>query len=235
LTLRLLPLLALLAVGAVGQAAAQNNLSERVERLEQEQARLRTELALLRDRLDALLGPVGDERIYTIPVGNSPVRGNPDANVTLVEFGDYQSDYAQRAEHVVKRLLQEYPRRLRFVFKHYPLTAVHPQAQEAALAALAAQRQEQFWKMHDLLFQNTHRLEPALYLILAEQVGLDVTQFDRDRRSLWALERMDEDEKAATAASVDAVPTFFLNGRRMETWRYDYLKAQIEDALDVAR
>jgi protein-disulfide isomerase len=205
----------------------------RLEILEAEYLGLKNEIALLRERLEALLGPPSEEeRIHEFSVGNSPLRGNPDASLTLIEFGDFQSYYATRARHVVNRLLEEYPEDLRFVFKHFPLTTQHPQANEAALAALAAEKQERTWEMHDLLFHNTRRLEPNLYLMLAQQLGMDLAQFDQDRRSLWALERLAEDEKEAVRAGVDRVPTFFLNGRRLKSWRYDFVKSRIDRLLE---
>ncbi len=209
-------------------------LADRVERLEIENLELRAELNLLRERIALLLGPEGDTRINRILDGESPVRGPPEAPLTLVEFGDFQSDYTTRAFHVVRRLLEEYPDSLRFIFKHYPITALHPQANEAALAALAAERQQKGWEMHDLLLQNSRRLEPTLYLLLAQQLELDLPLFERDRRSLWALERLSEDDKAAVGAEVVGVPTFFLNGRRLKNWRYGHVKGEIEKLLAEA-
>ncbi len=203
----------------------------RLEVLEREYLEMKNQVNLLRERLEEALGPAEERRIHEFSVGESPVRGNPDAPLTLIEFGDFQSYYSTRARHVVNRLLEEYPDDLRFVFKHYPLTTLHPQANEAALAALAADRQERGWEMHDLLFQNTRRLEPNLYLVLAQQLGMDLVRFDQERRSLWALERLAEDEKQAVRTGVNAVPTFFLNGRRLKSWRYDFVKARVEELL----
>ncbi len=237
----LIPLLAALLLLSAGfQAEAQRRsrkakpdveTMERLEILEAEYLRLNNEVNLLRERLDAVLGPAGKERIADIAVGRSPVRGKKDAVLTLVEFGDFQSEYSARAAHVVRRLLEEYPERLRFVFKHYPITSLHPEAHEAALAALAAEKQERAWEMYDLLFKNTRRLEQDLYLVLAQQLNLDMSGFERIRRSLWALERLSHDEKAAVRAGVNGVPAFFLNGRPMKSWRYGFLKDQIDRLL----
>jgi protein-disulfide isomerase len=223
---------------ASGSAAAQSrapapnpaDLQARIAALEQSDAQLRTQLAALKERLEALLGPGADTRVVKMDLGNSPSRGNADAPVVLVLFGDYQSVYSSRAYYVLKRLLEDYPNGLRVVYKHYPLVSLHPQANEAALAAIAAEKQGKFWELHDLLYQNNRRLEPSLYPVLAEQVGLNLSQFDRDRRSAAALERLQEDEAAGAKASITGVPTVFLNGRLMLTWRYDFLKGQI-DAL----
>lgn len=214
---------------------AEADPAARLETLERGQGQLRTEvgalqaeIAALRERLDALAGPAPGERAVRISLGNSPVRGNPEAPLTLVWFGDYQSDYATRAHYTVKRLLEDFPGVVKVVYKHHPLTTLHPQANEAALAAIAAEKQGKFWEFHDLLFQNSRRLESNLYLVLAEQAGLNLSQFERDRRSVGALERLAEDEKAGAEAGVAGVPAVFLNGRPMQTWRYDYLRSHIE-------
>jgi protein-disulfide isomerase len=218
-----------LAAPATAQqrAAGSDALANRVADLENKVALLESEVAAMRDRLEALLGKDPGAQVQNVPIGDSPVRGNPAGSVTLVMFGDYQSDYTARAQYVVKRLLEAYPQRLRFVYKHDPLTQQHPMANDAALAALAAGKQGLFWQYHDLLFQNSRRLDGNLLLVLAEQAGLDLTRFDRDRRSLWALERLQADEKLAAQLGVAGLPALYLNGRLMPTWRYDYLQDQI--------
>jgi protein-disulfide isomerase len=204
------------------------DLPARVVDLENKVALLESEVAVLRDRLEALLGKQPGDQVQSVPIGASPVRGNPNAPITLVMFGDYQSDYTARAQYVVKRLLEAYPQRLRFVYKHVPLTQIHPMSNDAALAALAAERQGLFWEYHDRLFQNSRRLDNSLLLVLAEQTGMDLARFDRDRRSLAVLERLQADEKLASTLGVAGLPTLYLNGRLMPTWRYDYLKEQID-------
>ena len=217
----------------LGQQKKAGSLTRRIQKLEVENLQIRAEINLLKERLDALLGSDPQARLFDLPINDSPIRGNPEAPLTLMEFGDYQSDYTARAQHVVKRLLEEYQESLRFVFKHYPITALHPQANEAALAALSGEKQDKTWEIHDLLLQNTRRLEPNLFLVLAQQLGMDLTKFDQDRRSLWALERLSADEKLAVQSEVAGVPVFFLNGRRLSNWRYDYVKTQMEKQLKL--
>lgn len=230
-----------LALAGAGAREAQQKpggpitVEERIKFLEAEAIYLKSEISTLRERLDALLGQSPEDQVYRVSLGKSAVRGEALAPVTLLEFGDYQSDYSTRAAHVTARLLEEFPAELRFTFKHYPLTPIHPQATEAALAALAAEKQERGWEMHDLLFKNSRRLDANLYLILAQELGLNLTQFDADRRSLWALERLSADEKEAVRMQVSGVPTFFLNGKRMKSWRYDFLRDQIQALLANSR
>jgi len=217
-----------------GQTEAESlkALRQRLVEMEQAQLDLRTRLLVLEDRLNALLGEDRESAVYRIPLRKSPVRGDLEAPLTLIVFGDYQSDHSSRAQFAISRLLEAYPTELRVVHKHYPLRTLHPYAHDAALAAIAAGRQGRFWEMHELLYRNSRTLEPSLYPLLANQIGLDLIAFQRDRTSLWALELLTEDEKQAVEASVDSVPALFLNGRRMRTWRYDYVKGEIERLLE---
>ncbi|MDH4246435.1 MAG: DsbA family protein [Deltaproteobacteria bacterium] len=214
--------------GQQNQAADQK---KQITALEKQVSALQAKVAVLEDRLDALLGPQPGLKTVELPTGNSPVRGNSDSPLTLVMFGDYQSDATVRASSAVSRLLATYPSQLHLVYKQFPLTQKHPQATEAAVAALAALKQNRFWEMHEQLLANSRRLDPATLLSLAEQVGLDVRRFESDRRSLATLELLDADEKLAAKSGVSGVPALFLNGSALLTWRYDYLKEQVEKAL----
>ena len=218
----------LIAPTAWGQAAADQ---KRMTALEREVASLKLQVTALEDRLEALLGPESGKKTVDVPVGNSPVRGPATAPLTLVMFGDYQSDATVRASSSVARLLTTYSTQLRLVYKQFPLTQKHPMASDAALAALAALRQNRFWEMHEQLMVNSRRLDAATLISLAEQVGLDVRRFENDRRALATLELLDQDEKLAEKVEVSGVPTLFLNGRILESWRYDYLKSEVEKAL----
>ena len=217
------------ARSSAGASATAPELNQRMTALEREQVDLKAELVALRERLDALLGPSTDSRPVKLTPGNAPVRGNPDAAITLIVFGDYQSVYSVRAYYVVKRLQEDYPTALRVVYKQYPLPPnVHPQATEAALAALAAERQGKFWELHELLYQNSRRLDAGLYPVLADQAGLNLAQFDKDRHSPEVQARLSEDEQSAAGAAVPGVPALYLNNRLLPQWRYDFVRAQIE-------
>jgi protein-disulfide isomerase len=221
---RAFALAAMLAGGLTGAVA----FGQQSANPNQSVTALQAEVAALKQKLADIGAPTTDERVVAINPGNSPVRGSPDAPVTLVIFEDYQSDYGMRAHYTAKKLLEDYSGALKVIYKQFPLTTLHPQANEAALAAIAAEKQNKFWELNDLLFQNSRRLDSGLYITLAEQAGLNLAQFERDRRSVGALERLSEDEKAATDAGVVGVPAVFLNGRPMPTWRYDYLRTQID-------
>src|SRR5205823_1984719 len=104
-------------------------------------------------------------------------QGSADAPVTLLEYGDYQCPYCGEAHPVVKRLQKALGKRLRFVFRNFPLTEAHPYALIAAEAAEAAALQEKFWEMHDLIYENQPDLEPDILPVWAEEVGLDLPKF----------------------------------------------------------
>ncbi len=222
----------LLVCWAAPAPAQQNRLppevNTRLTTLEREQAEIKTELSALRDRLDALLGPAPESRILKLNPGNAPLRGNPDAPITLTVFGDYQSLYCVRVHYVLKRLLEEYPNALRIVYRQYPLTALHPQAQDTALAALAAGKQGKFWELNDLLFQSPKRVDATALVPLAQEAGLNLERFEADRHAPDVLALLQEDEAAAAQAGVTGVPTVFINGRLMATWRHDFLKSHID-------
>src|SRR5712672_3800757 len=103
--------------------------------------------------------------------------GNTNAPVTLVEYGDYQCPYCGEAHPVVKQLQRDLGKRLRFVFRNFPLTQAHPFALVAAEAAEAAALQGKFWEMHDLIYENQDSLEPDILPSWAAQAGLDLEKF----------------------------------------------------------
>jgi len=149
-----------------------------------------------------------------VDVGVDHVRGPLDAPVTLVEYGDYECPYCGRAESVVRELLDEFGDSLRYVFRHLPLTDVHPHARMAAEAAEAAGAQGAWWEMHDWLFAHQDALTPAALREHARALGLDVERFAEDVRRRAFAQRVDRDVDSAERDDVTGTPTFFLNGRR---------------------
>jgi protein-disulfide isomerase len=148
------------------------------------------------------------------------IRGNPDAPVTLEEFGDFQCPPCGKFSEFVEELLKEYNSRLRLVFRNFPL-AGHEHAREAALAAEAAGLQGKFWEMHDTLYreQDTWSKAPnvrELFESYAGTIGLDVDQFKKDMDGDKARERVDSDRALADFLGVKATPTLFINNRPVE-------------------
>ena len=141
------------------------------------------------------------------------VRGPIDAPVTVVEYGDFECPYCGQAEPVVRELLGDFAD-VRYVWRHLPLSDVHPRAQLAAEAAEAAAAQGAFWPMHDVLLTHQEALRPADLIAYAEQLGLDVDRFADDLRSDAGASRVAEDVDSADLSGVTGTPTFFVNGRR---------------------
>jgi protein-disulfide isomerase len=148
------------------------------------------------------------------------IRGNPDAPVTLEEFGDFQCPPCGKFSEFVEELLKEYNSRLRLVFRNFPLSG-HEHAREAALAAEAAGLQGKFWEMHDTLYREQETWTKApnvreLFESYAGTIGLDVGQFKKDVDGDKARERVDSDRALADFLGVKATPTLFINNRPVE-------------------
>ncbi len=145
------------------------------------------------------------------------VRGNPDAPVTLEEFGDFQCPPCGQFAVFVEELLREYDSRLRVVFRNFPLPA-HEHAREAALAAEAAGFQGKFWEMHDTLYREQLAWSKApnareLFESYAGTLGLNMDQFKKDMDSDRARERVDSDHALGDSLGINVTPTMFINKR----------------------
>ena len=136
------------------------------------------------------------------------------APVTLLEYGDYECSYCGQAYYVVKELELRAGNLMKFVFRNFPLTIVHPHAERAAEAAEAAGAQGKFWEMHDLLYENQQALEDEDLMKYAAWAGLDINRFVRDMREGRYLNRIREDFLSGTRSGVNGTPTFFINGLR---------------------
>lgn len=142
------------------------------------------------------------------------IRGPIDATVVLVEYGDLECPYCSRAEPIVRELLREFDDDLQFVYRHYPLTDVHPHAELAAEATEAAAAQGAFWEMHDLLFAHQDELDLPDILRYADDLGLDLDRFADDLREGRYVPRVSEDATSGEESGVSGTPTFFINGHR---------------------
>jgi protein-disulfide isomerase len=158
--------------------------------------------------------------------------GPADAPVTLVEYGDYECPDCLNAFPIVKRLIAEFGSRLRFVFRNFPLSNVHPHASVAAQAAESAAAQGKFWEMHDLLFENQKDLADIEMQRLALRLGLEPYRFNAELSGERFEKRVAADYASGVESGVTGTPTFFINGRR-HTGRSDFdsLKRAIEAAM----
>ena len=148
----------------------------------------------------------------SIPVAGSPVRGAADARITLIEFSDFECPYCALAVKQVRALMAAYPKDIRLFYKQFPLS-MHPHAQLAAEAALAANEQGKFWEMHDIMFSNFRKLSRENLLVWAEQIGLDVNKFKADLDSEKFAAVIKKDTSDGDTAGVYGTPAFFINGK----------------------
>jgi Na+/H+ antiporter NhaA len=176
-----------------------------------------TALLPQRARIRALMG--GSETLPDLAVPVDPardhIRGPVEAPVTVLEYGDLECPYCGKAEPVLRELLADFGD-VRYVWRHLPLSDVHPHAQLAAEASEAAAAQGAFWEMHDLLLEHQDALRPSDLLTYAEQLGLDLNRFEDELRRHVHAPRVEEDVDSADMSGVTGTPTFFVNGKRHE-------------------
>ncbi len=149
-------------------------------------------------------------------VGQSPSKGAGIKNgkTIIVEFSDFQCPYCAKASDSLKQLIDKFPNRLTLVYKHFPLTSIHPEALPAAKASWAAAQQGKFWEYHDALFQQQPRLSESLYKEIAQSLGLDRAKFDRDRASQAANDAIQADIKLGEELGVDGTPFLMVVGEK---------------------
>jgi protein-disulfide isomerase len=153
--------------------------------------------------------------ILTIPVGKRDhIIGPEHAAITLVEYGDFQCPYCREAYPIVKQLRDQLGARLRFAFRNFPLTRIHPQAEHAAEAAEAAAAQGAFWPMHDRLFERQFALEDENLVEYATELGLDADRLAGELAAGTHRDRVRDDFMSGVKSGVNGTPTFFINGTR---------------------
>jgi len=162
----------------------------------------------------------------------APVRGNPNAPVTIEEFSDFQCPFCGRAVPTLNKIIAAYPDKVKLVFRHFPVLESHPKAMLAHMATLAAGKQGRFWEMHDLVFENMRRVAYSDLLGYARRLGLDLTAFEADLRNPDAEILIRNDFEEGLGRQVRATPTFFINGRKVEgALPYDRFKQEVDRAI----
>ncbi len=140
------------------------------------------------------------------------VRGPADAHLIL-EYGDYECPYSRRAYREIQRVEHELGGNLRFAFRHFPLTAIHPHALAASRAAEAAARQGRYWEMHEILYHRQQALDDPDLRDYASELGLELARFDSDFEGQAVLGRIRRDVRSGVASGeVTATPTLFVDG-----------------------
>ena len=171
-------------------------------------------------------------KIYNIDLTNTPLKGDLNAKVTIVEFSDIQCPFSQKFHPIYREALQAYPTDVSYAFKNFPLN-FHPEAKPAAKALLAAKEQGKYWEMLGLLMDNGKSLSAEKYKELAGQLGLDLVKFENDLKEKESEYEaiIEQDIAHATAASVRGTPTFYINGKKTTARTVEDIKKEIDSIL----
>ena len=146
-------------------------------------------------------------------IADSPSTGSLSEKIILLEFSDFQCPYCEKAYETVKEFMDKHGDEVTLVYKHFPLLTIHPQALPAAKASWAAQQQGKFWDYYDALFEQQDNLGEDFYIELAEDLDLDMEQFERDRNSRNADLAIEKDMELAQEIGIQGTPLFIFNGQ----------------------
>jgi NhaA family Na+:H+ antiporter len=161
-------------------------------------------------------------------------QGPMGAPVTFVEYGDYQCPHCRQAQSIVRELQERLGDRFCYVFRHFPISTAHPNAQHAAEAAEAAAAQGKFWQMHDYLYEHQGALDDEHLVQYAAELGLDTQRFERELKEHVYEDQVREDFLSGVRSGVNGTPTFYINGERFDgPWDVESLLAEIEKPLGV--
>jgi protein-disulfide isomerase len=213
--------------------ATQKEILAKLEKIDKDQATL---LAKVNAPNPAAARPAVDpNKVYEIPVGDSAVRGSKDAPVTFVMFSDFQCPFCSQAIPMVDEVLKAYPKDVKFMMKQFPLRQIHPNAEPAAEAAIAAEKQGKFWEMHDELYKASKNLSPETIKGIAEKIGLDMKKWEADRNSPEVKKQIDAELELGQKVDVRGTPSLFINGKVVQNRSVDGMKAQIDEALKAKK
>src|SRR5210317_180554 len=171
--------------------------------------------------------------VQQLPVGSSAVKGDADAPVTITLFDDFQCPYCAKLVPTLDQVMAAYPKQVKVVFKHFPLS-MHKFARQAAIASIAARNQGKFWPMHDELFANYKKLDNELIRELAEKVGLDMKKFDTDIANPALLQEVNNDIQLGANAGVRGTPAAYINGLQLKDRSLKGFKMMIDAELKKA-
>ncbi|UQB69279.1 DsbA family protein [Epilithonimonas zeae] len=158
-------------------------------------------------------------------------QGNDNADLVIVEYGDYQCPYCGAAYPVLKELMKEFGSQVKFVFRNFPLSEMHQYARPAAIAAEAANLQGKFWEMHDAIYENQGSLNELFLFELAEKIGLNISQFKEDIQKTELEEKVDSDFESGIVSGVNGTPSFFVNGNKFNGSAMDLLQLIRENTV----
>lgn len=185
----------------------------------------------------SLANPSSNNGGYTIVTDKEWSKGNPDAEVTLIEYSDFQCPACATYYPMIKMLEEELGDSVNIIYRHYPLSSIHPQAELAARAAEAAGQQDAFWAMHDKLFEGQNAWSGQseakdIFIKYAEELGLDMIRFESDIDNGDIKDAVQDDVVSGNQAFVQGTPSFFINGQKINNPRsYDELRQLITNEL----
>jgi protein-disulfide isomerase len=154
-------------------------------------------------------------------IAGAPTKGNPQSSVILLELSDFQCPFCAASQAPLRQFLANNPD-IHLVYKHFPLTSIHPEALDAARSAWAAHQQGQFWDYHDALFVNQKRLSAEVYTEIAEALNLDLERFQTDRNSTAALNQIQGDVSLGQQLGIEGTPLFVFYNRQTRQGKYLY-------------
>ena len=235
--------MAFLVVGLVGcnQASAGGSFNQqaRLDSLEKNFNQLKEDFDVIVYALDkrgisldqARAEMEADNKVWDIPDEDSPVFGNTkDPKLTIVEFTEFQCPYCSRIAPTMKELNNKYPDKIKFVYKHFPLS-FHANAQAAAAASIAAHKQGKFWEFRYALAPHSRELSDSMYVAVAKEIGLDIEKFKKDMVLDSAMmARIDKDFQLGVKVGVQGTPNFYINGKRQDRFSPDLVEKLLKEA-----
>jgi protein-disulfide isomerase len=196
---------------------------------------IRKKKAIIKDMRKKTIISDADVAKLTIPVSQQRdhIQGEESAKATLVEYGDYECPYCGQAYPIVKEVQKRLKNKLRFVFRNFPITQIHPHAQHAAEAAEAAAAQNKFWEMHDYLFEHQRALDDVHLELYAKSIKIDnISKFKYELEQHVHAARVREDFLSGVRSGVNGTPTFFINGIRYDdSWDVESLEDAIKNTI----
>lgn len=165
------------------------------------------------------------------------IKGNPDSDIVLTEYADFQCPACAIYYQVVKEIDREFGQDIKFVYRFLPLRSIHRNAQISAQAGFAAYRQGKFWEMHDMLYAKQKEWEDvsnpeSIFIGYAQEIGLNIDTFKRDMKSEDTKNKVDSDLDKASALGLNSTPTFFLNDQQIRPGSFDEFRTLIQAAID---
>jgi protein-disulfide isomerase len=163
---------------------------------------------------------------------NDHIQGADTALLELVEYGDYQCPHCGHAYPIIKKVQRELGADLKFIFRNFPLSEIHPDAFNAAVTTEAAALQGKYWEMHDIIFENQRALSIESLFSYAAKIGLDLERFKEDIQKTDIVSKVEQDFESGIRSGVNGTPSFFIGGKKYNgSWEaadlIQYLKSQL--------